>query len=234
MTKNNNKKVRTTKDKKTNDIINTKVDVNKYIVTEKIVLKNKNSSTKKSNSKDFFTIKFNELLTKFIEEGHQQREITESTGISPASITQYKNGTSVPKGDILEKLALFFNVSSNYLLGKSDIPTYTFEDINKKIGLSQKAIETLYKLQHNSFDEDIDITEKKEISNYYSSQISILNLILEDNEKLLELLEDMKIYKEIYEELKGEKTKEKKETLEFYEYKLTKDFIYFVQKLERK
>ena len=146
--------------------------------------------------KEIFKTRFNELLKKSIEEGHQQKEITEKTGISPASITQYKNGTNLPKGEILESLAKYFNVSSNYLLGKSDTPTYTFEDINKKTGLSQKSIETLYRLQHNCFEEDINITEDKMIDNHYSSQLEILNLLLEDSEKLIKLLNDIKAYKE--------------------------------------
>lgn len=178
------------------------------------------------NYKEKFTNRFNELLKKSIEEGHQQKEITEKTGISPASITQYKNGTNTPKGDILESLANYFNVSTNYLLGKSDTPTYTFDDINKKTGLSQRAIETLYKLQHNCFNENVDITKEKEISNFYTSHLKILNLILEDDTKLLELLENINKYQE----LKQDK-KETKEKQEFYEYKLTKDFIYFIQKL---
>lgn len=180
--------------------------------------------------KEVFKNRFNELLQKSIEEGHQQKEITEKTGISPASITQYKNGTSVPKGAVLESLANYFNVSANYLLGKSDTPTYTFEDINKKTGLSQKAIETLYKLQHNCFEKDIDITEDKKIDNFYSSQLDILNLLFEDSEKLIELLNDIKTYKENYKK-SNLKTKEDKEKNDFYEYKLTKDFIDFLSKL---
>ncbi len=180
--------------------------------------------------KEVFKNRFNELLKKSIEEGHQQKEITEKTGISPASITQYKNGTSVPKGAVLESLANYFNVSANYLLGKSDTPTYTFEDINKKTGLSQKAIETLYKLQHNCFEKDIDITEDKKIDNFYSSQLDILNLLFEDSEKLIELLNDIKTYKENYKK-SNLKTKEDKEKNDFYEYKLTKDFIDFLSKL---
>ena len=179
-----------------------------------------------NNYKETFKNRFNELLKKSIEEGHQQKEITEKTGISPASITQYKNGINTPKGDILESLANYFNVSTNYLLGKSDTPTYTFDDINKKTGLSQKAIETLYKLQHNCFNENIDIAKEKEISNLYSSHLSILNLILEDDKELLELLDNIKKYKELEQDKK--ETEEKKE---FYEYKLTKNFIYFIQKL---
>lgn len=180
--------------------------------------------------KEVFKNRFNELLQKSIEEGHQQKEITEKTGISPASITQYKNGTSVPKGAVLESLANYFNVSANYLIGKSDTPTYTFEDINKKTGLSQKAIETLYKLQHNCFEKDIDITEDKKIDNFYSSQLDILNLLFEDSEKLIELLNNIKTYKENYKK-SNLKTKEDKEKNDFYEYKLTKDFIDFLSKL---
>ena len=175
--------------------------------------------------KDFFTTKFNELLEQHNKEGHQQREITESTGISPASITQYKNGTSVPKGDILEKLANYFNVSSNYLLGKSETPSYNFDDINKKTGLSQKAIETLYKLQHNAIDDNVDITEEREISEDYRTQLNIINLFFEDSGKLLTLLNDIKTYQENY-----NKTKDS-EKLDFYEYRLTKDFIKFIQEL---
>ena len=180
--------------------------------------------------KEIFKTRFNELLKKSIEEGHQQKEITEKTGISPASITQYKNGTNLPKGEILESLAKYFNVSSNYLLGKSDTPTYTFEDINKKTGLSQKSIETLYRLQHNCFEEDINITEDKMIDNHYSSQLEILNLLLEDSEKLIKLLNDIKAYKENNKKL-NLKTNEDKDKKDFYEYKLTKDFIDFLSKL---
>lgn len=207
---NNNAKMKIETDEKSSNIKSIKITYNTKSYEE---------------YKDFFTAKFNELLEQHIKEGHQQREITESTGISPASITQYKNGTSVPKGDILEKLAIYFNVSSNYLLGKSETPSYSFDDINKKTGLSQKAIETLYKLQHNAIDENVDITEEKEISEDYRTQLNILNVFFEDSEKLLTLLNDIKIYQENY-----NKTKDR-EKLDFYEYRLTKDFIKFIQEL---
>ena len=176
--------------------------------------------------KEIFKERFNELLNKSIEEGHQQKEITEKTGISPASITQYKNGTNLPKGEILERLANYFKVSSNYLIGKSDTPTYSFEDINNKTGLSQKSIETLYRLQHNCFEEDIDITKNKKKSDYYSSQLDILNLLFENSEELTELLNNLKVYKEL-----KTQTKKDKEKIDFYEYKLTKNFMNFMNKL---
>lgn len=176
--------------------------------------------------KEIFKKRFNELLNNSIKKGHQQKEITEKTGISPASITQYKNGTNLPKGEILERLANYFEVSSNYLIGKSDTPTYSFEDINNKTGLSQKAIETLYRLQHNCFEEDIDITSNKKKSDYYSSQLDILNLLFENSKEFTELLNNIKMYKEL-----KTQTKKDKEKIDFYEYKLTKNFMNFLNKI---
>ena len=65
----------------------------------------------------------------------------------------------------------------DYIIGKSDTPNYDFDDINKKTGLSQKAIEQLWKFQHNYFpyNEDMDIKEEKDISEFYKPQLNILN-----------------------------------------------------------
>jgi transcriptional regulator with XRE-family HTH domain len=43
-------------------------------------------------------------------------------GYSTATATHWKNGT-IPKGDALLKIADYFNVSVDYLLGKSDLKT---------------------------------------------------------------------------------------------------------------
>lgn len=47
--------------------------------------------------------------------------------ISTSKGTAWKNG-SVPKGDILSKLAAYFNVSTDYLLGNTDNPQRAKED----------------------------------------------------------------------------------------------------------
>lgn len=43
-------------------------------------------------------------------------------GLSNATATKWKKGTT-PSGETLSKIANFFNVSSDYLLGKTDIQT---------------------------------------------------------------------------------------------------------------
>lgn len=190
--------------------------------------------------KKIFQERFCKLLEEFIRQGHQQKEITEKTGISPASITQYKNGTNTPKGYTLESLANFFNVSSNYLLGKSDTPTYTFEDINDKTGLSQKAIEELYKFQHNysvfdSNTSNVDITEKRKISNTYRKKLEILSAIIENSVDLFGVLDAIEKYEIEKDKMLKEKDTEKqldmKEETEILEYKMQKRFLNLVNNI---
>ncbi|MGI6429335.1 MAG: helix-turn-helix domain-containing protein [Syntrophomonadaceae bacterium] len=46
-----------------------------------------------------------------------QSELAQSLGISRSAVSSYENGTRDPNYDILLKLAAFFNVSTDYLLG---------------------------------------------------------------------------------------------------------------------
>lgn len=66
-------------------------------------------------------------------------------GISPGAISRWKNGAT-PKGEILNKFADYFGVSTDYLLGKT-------EKRQAPEGLTAKDMETLEKikfLQENS------------------------------------------------------------------------------------
>lgn len=47
--------------------------------------------------------------------------VTKELGLSSATATHWKNG-SIPNGVILDKLADYFNVSTDYLLGRTDNP----------------------------------------------------------------------------------------------------------------
>lgn len=62
-----------------------------------------------------------EIFAKLLSE----REITayrvaKETGIATATLSDWKNGKSVPKADKLQKIADFFDVPLDYLLGKED------------------------------------------------------------------------------------------------------------------
>ena len=51
-----------------------------------------------------------------------QKELAEAINTSQQNIAFYEKGERKPKHDMVEKLANFFNVSTDYLLGKTDIP----------------------------------------------------------------------------------------------------------------
>lgn len=50
-------------------------------------------------------------------------EVAKATEISPVLFTQWKAGRQKPSTEALSKLADYFNVSVDYLLGRTDDPT---------------------------------------------------------------------------------------------------------------
>lgn len=55
------------------------------------------------------------------DKGLIQRELAEKLNVSRATITQYENNNRFPDQEMLKKIASFFNVSIDYLLGMTDI-----------------------------------------------------------------------------------------------------------------
>lgn len=65
-----------------------------------------------------------------LENGLLQREVAQSIGVSPQSYGYYENGINKPDPDMLIKLADFFEVSIDYLLGRSDEYGNIYNDID--------------------------------------------------------------------------------------------------------
>lgn len=93
-----------------------------------------------------FQERFEDLYNKYKQENDlTYSKLEESTGISRAALTKYLNDNAEIGINNLVKLARFFNVSTDYLLGLSDVKTM---DIDKKMiceytGLSELAVESL-------------------------------------------------------------------------------------------
>ena len=51
-----------------------------------------------------------------------QKDIAKAVDLSVMGYQRYENGTRQPTTDTLEKLADYFDVSTDYLLGRSDDP----------------------------------------------------------------------------------------------------------------
>lgn len=62
------------------------------------------------------------------ENSEKPTNVLKSIGVSSGNLKNWKNGTSV-KSDILMQLSEHFNVSIDYLLGKTDTPNNN-ESIN--------------------------------------------------------------------------------------------------------
>lgn len=65
---------------------------------------------------------FGEILKKLREEKDlKQKDIAKILGVTDRAVGHYESGARRPSQDILEKLADFFNVSVDYLLGRTDV-----------------------------------------------------------------------------------------------------------------
>lgn len=64
-----------------------------------------------------FTERFNELIKTF---GTNQTELAEYCCVTRQAITEMKSGRSYPSLDTLVKIADYFEVSTDYLLGRKD------------------------------------------------------------------------------------------------------------------
>jgi len=66
---------------------------------------------------------FNERLMQLQNENKLLKKgIAEAVGISAMAYYRYETGERLPPSDILIKFADFFNVSTDYLLGRSNDP----------------------------------------------------------------------------------------------------------------
>lgn len=73
------------------------------------------------------------------EKNMRQEELAKVLSISPSAIGMYERDEREPNDDLKLKLANFFNVSTDYLLGKSDIRNQEEIETDKiNIGLSKK------------------------------------------------------------------------------------------------
>ena len=69
-----------------------------------------------------------------IQHNLTQKQIAEFLGTSQPSYQNWEKGTRKPSRNTIQKLADFFNVSTDYLLGKTDFPDLDLEiDIDNAI-----------------------------------------------------------------------------------------------------
>ena len=83
------------------------------------------------------------------EKNKRQKELAEYLGVTANTVSYYVTGTRVPNIDQIIKIAQFFDVSTDYLLGISHAASrdVTLKGVCEYTGLNDKAIEELHSLK---------------------------------------------------------------------------------------
>lgn len=77
-----------------------------------------------------------------------QSELASALNISNRTISMYEQGNSEPNVETLSKIADFFNVTTDYLIGRTEGKTTDLQSLYEEIGLSEKSISFLGELNH--------------------------------------------------------------------------------------
>ena len=75
----------------------------------------------------------------------RQIDIANATGIDQRTLSNYETGKTNPDSYAIIKLANFFEVSSDYLLGLSDIDIHDKASIKKELNEIQKRLDAIMK-----------------------------------------------------------------------------------------
>lgn len=106
-----------------------------------------------------------------------QKDLADKLGISPSSIGMFEQGRRQPDPEMLKKLSSLFNVTSDYMLGISDVSDME-ENVTKVIStiFDENEYKLILKLRNLKEEEKKDIedyinfkTTKQENKNLISS-----------------------------------------------------------------
>ena len=145
----------------------------------------------KQKNKHWVTVgnRINSLLA---EQDKTQKELAEKLEIKPNVISYFCKGDRTPNTEQIVKIAKFFNVSTDYLLGLTDIKSTdtTIQDICEYTGLNEEACNNLIRIKTLGFS-----TIYGEIKGQKLMEIN--NMILTDNLYSM-LLYDIALFKNNY------------------------------------
>lgn len=109
-----------------------------------------------------------------------QRELALAIGVRPQTVSLYVQGQSFPDVNGLARIANYFSISADYLIGNSEMPNtdLTMQDIHKITGLSAGAIcklQNIYgKNRKTAFSDIISLLIEDSNAEYYLSIIGEL------------------------------------------------------------
>ena len=75
----------------------------------------------------------------------RQVDVAEQTGIDQRTLSNYETGKTNPDSYAIIKLAQFFGVTCDYLLGVTDVNFVNFEDVINELERIKKHIDSVQK-----------------------------------------------------------------------------------------
>lgn len=126
---------------------------------------------------------FAQTLNILIDEHGNVKELTEYLGFSPQAINQYRNGQTRPSLESICKIADFYNVSVDYLLGRNPIPStdYNVQKVHEYTGLTMAAISELCAMKAlNDSNAETDILSLMLESSEFRYIIGLISLVMSE------------------------------------------------------
>ena len=121
-----------------------------------------------NNPSSDFTARFRDLMDNTVNNGRiTQSQIADYIGISRQAISQYYTGVSIPSFETLLKIADFFKVTTDYLLGRSDTSVVRIYTTPK---LSDRTMHTLYSMT----EEEIEIIDSLICSRFFKDLLTAI------------------------------------------------------------
>ncbi|MBQ3151777.1 MAG: helix-turn-helix transcriptional regulator [Clostridia bacterium] len=75
----------------------------------------------------------------------RQTDVAQATGIDQKTLSNYETGKTNPDSYAIIKLCDFFDVSADYLIGRTDIRSAKIEKIENRLAEIEKNIEIIKK-----------------------------------------------------------------------------------------
>ncbi len=112
----------------------------------------------RDTAKKIFSLRLKELRSKA---GLKGRELAEITGIDHDNLKKYESGANIPKFDTMIKLADFFGVSVDYLLGREEVYAFEAERYAEKNNgaFVLRTPESVYVTQKNDMGDLSDVSK---------------------------------------------------------------------------
>lgn len=102
--------------------------------------------------------------------------IAEEIGVSVGALSNYQNGRATASIDALRKIAQYFNVSADWLIGLSSAPSsqIDIQGIHQKTGLWEEAIISLEADYHMSDNDTVDFVSFLAINEKFSDLVKAI------------------------------------------------------------